>query len=63
MNKRPGGQILQADKRPVLNKRPGGMKSHDPLLTGSLLTLFWVRSGMTLLGEGGQFDHSIFEVQ
>ena len=27
------------------------------------LTLFEVRSGITLWSEGGQFDHSIFEVE
>ena len=27
------------------------------------LTLFEVRSGITLCSEGGQFDHSIFEVE
>ena len=26
-----------------------------------ILTLSWVRSGMTLLGEGGQFDHNIVQ--
>ena len=34
-----------------------------PQVSKNQLTLFGVTSGITLCSEGGQFDHSIFEVE